>query len=461
MNATFVDRRVTIIGMAREGTALARFFAKEGARVTVSDMKGVGDLADEIGQLAGLPIQCVLRAHPDDILEADVMYVSPGVPRGIPILQKAQRKGLRLSSETELLFDLCDAPIIGITGSSGKTTTTTLIGEMMKVDRRRKIWVGGNIGRPLIEHVEEMKPQDWVVLELSSFQLEHLRRSPHVAIITNLRPNHLDRHESYEAYKSAKANILRYQSADDVAVLNWDDPEVRAIADITEARVRWFSRKETLEQGTFVDDGWIVVRHGGTTERIMPVEALKLKGNHNLENALAAISVVTATGLKGSSAAKVAGDFQGVPHRLELVSERNGVRWINDSIATSPDRTLAALRAFAPTEPVILLAGGRDKHLPMEEMAREIVLRVKHLVTFGEMAPLVERAVLETRAQMNGSGRDVPITRCETMEQAVSIARELANSGDVVLLSPGGTSFDAFKDYEVRGQRFREAVIGV
>ncbi|MGH2541365.1 MAG: UDP-N-acetylmuramoyl-L-alanine--D-glutamate ligase, partial [Ardenticatenaceae bacterium] len=319
MNTVFADQRVTIIGMAREGTALARFLAREGARVTVSDARGIADLAVEIGQLAGLPIQAVLRGHPDDILEADIMFVSPGVPREIPIVQKAQGRGLPLSSETELLFELCPAPIIGITGSSGKTTTTTLIGEMMKVDRRRKVWVGGNLGRPLIEHSVEIKPNDWVVLELSSFQLEHLRRSPHVAVVTNLRPNHLDRHPSYEAYKAAKATILRYQSADDVAVLNWDDPEVRALADLTEARVRWFSRVELLGEGTYVEEGWVVVRHGGEYERILPVEELALPGQHNLENALAAISVATATGIRGDSAARVAASFQGVPHRLELV----------------------------------------------------------------------------------------------------------------------------------------------
>ncbi len=454
---TFQERRVTIIGMAREGTALARFLTKEGARVTVSDMKGVAELAEEIGQLAGLPIQCVLRGHPEDILETDLMFVSPGVPRQIPILEEARRRGLPLSSETELLFERCPAPIIGVTGSSGKTTTATLIGEMMKVDRRRKVWVGGNMGRPLIEHTKEMKPSDWVVLELSSFQLEHLRRSPHVAVMTNLSPNHLDRHGSYEEYRAAKANILRFQSADDVAILNWDDGEVRALAALCEARVLWFSRREPLEEGTFIEGGWVVTRHGGATERIMPVEAFALRGAHNLENCLAAISVVTATGLKGSSAARVAGSFQGVPHRLELVGERDGIRWINDSIATSPDRTLAALRAFEAT-PIVLLAGGRDKKLPLGEMATEIIHRVKHLVTFGESAPLLREALATARARMNGSGRDLPVTECETLDEAVARGGAAAEPGDIVLLSPGGTSFDAFRDFEARGQRFRDLV---
>lgn len=460
MNTSFYDRRVTIIGMAREGTALARFLARGGAKVTVSDTKGIAELADEIGQLAGLPIQCVLRGHPPDILNTDVVFVSPGVPREVPILRQAAAQGLPLSSETELLFDLCPAPIIGITGSSGKTTTTTLIGEMLKADRRRKIWVGGNIGKPLIENVETMRPDDWVVLELSSFQLEPLRQSPHIAVLTNVRPNHLDRHASYEAYKEAKSHILRFQSADDVAVLNWDDPESRGLATLTQGRIRWFSRLERLSEGTFVDaEGTITVHRGDETLRVCSVEQVALPGDHNLENLLAAVSVAAAVGVSGAAMARVATSFRGVEHRLELVREHRGVRWINDSIATSPDRTVAALRAFArDSQRIILLAGGRDKHLPLDEMAREIMAHVKHLVLFGESAPLIQQAVEAVRSQANGSGREVVVTVCRTLEEAVAVADEVAESGDVVLLSPSGTSFDVFKDFEARGQRFKELV---
>jgi UDP-N-acetylmuramoylalanine--D-glutamate ligase len=457
MNTSFQDRRVTIIGMAREGTALARFLAREGAKVTVSDTKGIADLAEEIGQLAGLPIQCVLRGHPPDILNTDVVFVSPGVPREVPILRQAAAKGLPMSSETELLFDLCPAPVVGITGSSGKTTTTTLIGEMLRADRRRKVWVGGNIGRPLIEHVDEMRPADWVVLELSSFQLEHLRRSPHIAVVTNIQPNHLDRHHSYDAYKNAKANIVRHQSADDVAVLNWDNPESRELAQHAHGRVRWYSRREVLEEGTFIADNMITVRHAGETLHICEVDQVALPGSHNLENILAAVSVAAAVGVSPAAMSRVISTFKGVEHRLEVVREHQGVRWINDSIATSPDRTVAALRAF-DKQPIILLAGGRDKHLPMEEMAREIMRRVKHLVLFGESAPLIQQAVQIVRAQANGSGRDVPMTICRTLEEAVAVTAHLAQPGDIALLSPSGTSFDAFKDYEARGHRFKELV---
>jgi UDP-N-acetylmuramoylalanine--D-glutamate ligase len=458
MMTALTNQRATIIGMAREGTALARFLANKGAKVTISDLRGVADLATEIGQLAGLPIQCVLRGHPDDILETDVVYVSPGVPRTIPILQKAQTQGVPLSSVTELLFQLSPAPIVGITGSSGKTTTTTLIGELLKTERRRKVWVGGNIGRPLIEEIPAMRPKDRVVLELSSFQLEPLRYSPDVAVVTNLRPNHLDRHASYEEYKEAKAQILRHQDSSHHAVLNWDDPEVRAMVGMTKAEVHWFSRLETLKVGACVVDGWVVVNSATKSTKIVKVSEIALPGTHNLENVLAAVTVAFLMGIPARRIARVVAGFKGVEHRLETVAVQGGVKWVNDSIATSPDRTVAALHAYPEGTPVVLLAGGRDKHLPMAEMAVEIVKRVKHLIVFGEMADLVQEAVLAARAKMNGSGRDVPMTVVKTLAEAVAEARNVTTNGDVVLLSPAGTSFDAYKDFAERGDHFRQLV---
>ncbi len=458
MMTALTNQRATIIGMAREGTALARFLANKGAKVTISDLRGVADLATEIGQLAGLPIQCVLRGHPDDILETDVVYVSPGVPRTIPILQKAQTRGVPLSSVTELLFELCPAPIIGITGSSGKTTTTTLIGELLKTERRRKTWVGGNIGRPLIEEIPAMRPKDRVVLELSSFQLETLGYSPDVAVITNLRPNHLDRHATYEEYKQAKSQILRHQDATHHAILNWDDVEVRALATLTKAEVHWFSRREVLKSGACVVDGWVVINTAARQTKIVKVSEIALPGTHNLENVLAAVMVAFRMGIPARRIARVVAGFKGVEHRLETVAVQSGVKWVNDSIATSPDRTLAALHAYPDGTPLILLAGGRDKHLPMAEMATEIVKRVKHLILFGEMAGLVQEAVLSARAKMNGSGRDVPMTTVNTLAEAVAEARKVSGNGDVVLLSPAGTSFDAYKDFAERGDHFRQLV---
>ena len=471
----YSDLRVTIIGMAREGMALARFFARLGARVTINDIKSPAHLTKEIKQLAEWPIECVLGGHPEDILETDVVYVSPGIPRTIPILREAKRRGLRISSQTELLFELCQAPIIGITGSSGKTTTTTLIGQMMEqtgmsmrgtgmtmeMDEPQTTWVGGNIGRPLIEHINEIQSNHKVVLELSSFQLEDLQYSPHIALITNLRPNHLDRHPSYEAYKEAKINILKHQSSDDVAVLNWDDPEVRILANKTKGRVRWFTRqaKLTSKDGTYVEDDWIVLKEGHTIQRVMPISSIKLPGKHNLENVLAAISAVTATDLKISSAAHVAGTFMGVPHRLETIRIKNNIRWVNDSIATSPDRTVAALRAYPAEASLILLAGGRDKHLDTKEMVQEIVSRVRYVIFFGEAGPLIEKAVRQALSKTTNGQLGMRV--CKTLEDAVMQANQIAKQGDIILLSPSGTSFDAYRNYEVRGEHFRELVMGL
>lgn len=468
----YSELRVTIIGMAREGMALARFWARKGAQVTISDIRSAVDLANEVKQLADWPIKCVLGSHPDSILETDVLYVSPGVPRTIPILREAKRRGLRISSETELLFELCQAPIIGITGSSGKTTTTTLISNMIKMDHPEGTWLGGNIGRPLIEHVHKIKPDDKVVLELSSFQLENIKDSPHIALITNLRPNHLDRHPSYEAYKEAKINILNHQNSDDMAVLNWDDPEVRVLAKRSNGRVRWFSRQTLISgDGAYVEDDWIMLKNGNTIQPVMPIASIKLPGKHNLENVLAAISVVTAeTGRIGgelniSSAIHVASTFMGVPHRLETVRIKEDIRWVNDSIATSPDRTLAALGAYPAEASLILLAGGRDKHLPMEEMAQDIVRRVKHVIFFGEAGPLIEKAVRQARSESTNAALAISTNPTGiaplTLEEAVTLANDVAKRGDIILLSPSGTSFDAYPNYEVRGEHFRELVMAL
>lgn len=452
------NQKVTIIGMAREGCALARFLAKHHVQVTISDIRQSAQLEKELAQLKGLPITCLLGGHPEVILSSDIIYVSPGVPREIPILRKATEHGVPLSSQTDLFFELCEAPIIGITGSSGKTTTTTLIGEMLK-GISSQVWVGGNIGRPLIEHLSQIQSTDWVVLELSSFQLENLAVSPHIAVMTNLRPNHLDRHSSYAAYKEAKANILRHQSPNDFAILNWDDEEVCDMARQSKAQVYWFSRQSNdIPRGMTVEAGQIVQKENGKSTRVMGVEEIALPGNHNLENILAALCTIYTTDISCnqqdylSGATEVASTFKGVRHRLETIRVHDGVRWINDSIATSPDRTIAALRAF-PNSSIILLAGGRDKHLPMGEMAQLIARQVKHLVLFGEAAPLIKKAV--TDAGMT------QFTLCQNLAEAVQLAATLASAPDIVLLSPSGTSFDAYPNYTVRGDHFRDLVLAL
>jgi len=503
----FGGQRATVIGLAREGTALARFLAEGGATVTVSDIKSREELSEGIEALAGLPVRFVLGGHPTEILEADVIFVSPGVPLEVPILAEAGKRGIPLSSETRLFAQLCPAPIVGITGSSGKTTTTALVGGMLEKAGYRT-WVGGNIGQPLIGHLTDIWPEDKVVMELSSFQLEFFAPwpqepatslvlspvpsnvegvenlafaftgqgwSPPIAAILNITPNHLDRHPTMEAYTQAKVNILRYQGPGDVAVLGYDNPITRGLIhsrlSIPDSpSVLSFSLRTEVEQGAFVQacpepspeqgrrasrrDGKVVLRSAEEEWQICAVADIRLLGQHNVENVLAACAIAGAAGADPQSMAQVATTFAGVEHRLELVRTLRGVRYYNDSIATSPERTVAALRSFK--EPIVLLAGGRDKHLPWQEMAQLTLRKVRHLVLFGEATPIIEKAIHGAQCTMREA--QLTLHRCGTLEEAVETAAENAQPGDVVLLAPGGTSFDAFRDFAERGERFRKLV---
>ena len=447
----FKGKRATIIGLAREGAALARFLAEQGAIVTVSDQKRKEELQENIAKLKGFPIRFVLGGHPGAILEqADVLFLSPGVPLEAPIVAEAKRRGIPINSETGLFTELCPAPIIGITGSSGKTTTVSLVGQMLKASGFRT-WVGGNIGQPLIGHLEEIEPTDKVVMELSSFQLEIMEWSPPIAAILNITPNHLDRHPSMQAYTEAKLNILRFQQPGNVAVLGYDlISNLQYPTSNLQSLILSFSLNEEVEQGAFLRDSEIILRLEDTEQRICSVGEIKLLGRHNLENVLAACAIAAAAGASRQAMADVAATFEGVEHRLELVREMGGVRYYNDSIATSPERTVAALRSFA--QPIVLLAGGRDKHLPWDEMARLTLQKARRLILFGEAAPIIEEAI-----RVSGDLEEF-VHRCQTLDEAVAMAAREARPGDVVLLSPGGTSFDAFSDFVERGERFRELV---
>ena len=470
----FTGSQTLVVGLAREGTALACFLARHGARVTVTDIKPADALADSLAALAGLPVALALGGHPLELLDtAGIVFVSPGVPLEIPFLEEARRRRTPLSNETRLFTRLCPAPVIGITGSSGKTTTTALVGEMLRAGGQR-VWVGGNIGRPLISHVGEIAPSDAVVMELSSFQLEFFGAwpgaqrqgsvlfdprgwSPQIAAITNITPNHLDRHPTMEAYVAAKAHILTEQGPGDVVVLNLDDAVTRQmgqeIAD-SRRRVVWFSLEpgRGVKEGAFLRGRELVLRLAEGEAVVCRAEEVKLIGRHNLANLLTACALAGVAGAPAEAMSRVATTFAGVEHRLELVCERGGVRWYNDSIATSPERTAAALRAFA--EPVVLLAGGRDKHLPWGEMAALTQRKVRHLILFGEAAGLIERAMQEA----SKAEQVCEIHQAGTLEDAVELAAQLARPGDVVLLSPGGTSFDAYRDFVARGEHFRELV---
>ena len=464
----WTGRRVLILGAARQGVALARWLARHGSIVTLSDTRREEQMSAARESLGGLPILWALGGHPLKLLEhCDLLCLSGGVPLALPIVEEALRRGIPLSNDTQIFLEAAPCRTIGITGSAGKTTTTTLVGEMAKLSlqeiarrhakspaspRPAAAFVGGNIGDPLINYMDDMQSDDLAVLEISSFQLEQITISPHVAAILNVTPNHLDRHGSMDAYTKVKARMLDFQSAGDTAVLGRDDAGAWDLRDRVKGRLLAFSLHE-LEQGldgAYLQDGLLSMRAGDAYIPLLLREKIRLRGDHNVSNVLAAFTIGLALRWTLDSMLEAVEQFQGVPHRLELVRELHGVRWYNDSIATAPERTLAAIRAFE--EPIVLLLGGRDKDLPWDELAALIRWRVKHVVLFGEAAGKIEKALTESGAE------PAMVSNCETLQQAVARAADLVEAGDVVLLSPGGTSYDAFKDFAERGERFREWV---
>ena len=438
-----------------------------GAEVTVSDLQGKKALADRLAELAGLPIRYVLGDHPLSLLKrADLVCLSGGVPLDAPIVVEARRRGIPLSNDAQLFLERCPAPVIGITGSAGKTTTTALVGEMCRAAGLHT-WVGGNIGNPLIADLDQIRPDGWVVMELSSFQLEVMTLSPHVAAVLNVTPNHLDRHKTMGEYLAAKRNIVAHQRPEDFALLGYDDANARALALETAAHLLWFSGGAEVDEGAFKTNGELKLRLGaapgsaqrGTDRVICHTSEVRLRGRHNLLNVLAACALAAVAGVPVEAMRQVATTFTGVEYRLEWVRELNGVQWYDDSIATAPERSLAALRSF--DEPIVLLAGGRDKQLPWDEFAAETARRVRHLVTFGEAGPMIAQVVESSILHPPSSILLEGITQVGTLEEAVEAAARLARPGDVVLLSPGGTSFDAFRDFAARGERFKELVRGL
>ncbi|HSB90576.1 MAG TPA: UDP-N-acetylmuramoyl-L-alanine--D-glutamate ligase [Anaerolineales bacterium] len=452
-------KRVVVVGLARQGKVLTRHFAAAGARVVVTDLQPATALGPAMDELEGLPVTYVLGGHPPALLEeTDLLCLSGGVPADLPLAQQARELGIAVTNDSQLLLEDCPAPVVGITGSAGKSTTTALLGAMAEADEHasgRRAWVGGNIGRPLLLDLPNILPDDRVVIELSSFQLEIMTASPAVAVVLNITPNHLDRHRTMEAYTSAKARILAFQSSEDTAVLGWEDEGAWNLRYSVHGRLVGFGRKPRPPvPGAYFDDGHIVVDVSGTPEPVCRAEDVPLRGEHNLLNALAACAAAASVGLGTAAMAEGLRVFHGLPHRLEFIRRVGGAEWYDDSIATTPERSLAGLRSF--TEPIVLLAGGRDKDLPWGEFAEAIRSRVDHLVLFGEAVPKIQAALAATKGERPYSIDVVP-----DLESAVEAAARRVQPGDVVLLSPGGTSFDAFMDFAARGDRFRELVEGL
>jgi len=449
-------QKAVILGAARQGTALARFIVERGGRVVLSDQRSCNQLQDVQESLADLPIEWVFDGHPLDLLDGtDLVCVSGGVPLSIPIIISARERGIPLSNDSQIFLEECPCKVIGITGSAGKTTTTILVGRMAEVAAKMSVqsgkdwqaWVGGNIGNPLIAELEKIEPDDLAVMELSSFQLEIMSSSPQVAAVLNITPNHLDRHITMENYTTAKAHILTSQSATDVAVLGRDDPGAWGLAGLSKGHLVTFGKTaEVPGTGTFLQDNNIYLRSRDSDTLIMPQETVQLRGKHNLENVLAACAIAFASDLPVEAMQTGVKDISVIPHRLEFVRVWGGAEWYNDSIATAPERSMAAIRSF--DEPIVLLAGGRDKNLPWDEFASLVHQRVEHLILFGEAADKIAMAF-----------SDMPISSCSNLEEAVHMASQVVREGYVVLLSPGGTSFDEFRDYEERGECFKHLVM--
>jgi UDP-N-acetylmuramoylalanine--D-glutamate ligase len=453
-------KRVVIIGAARQGLALARYLAHHGAEVALNDRRQPEQLATEMESLASYKIEWATGGHPLEILEPrpDLLCVSGGVPLDNPLVVFASANGIHLSNDTQIFMDAVPCKTIGITGSAGKTTTTTLVGRMAQADASGKfgrIWIGGNIGDPLLNYVDEMQPTDLAILEISSFQLELMISSPNVAAILNITPNHLDRHGTMEAYTAAKARVLNYQTADDYAILGRDDPGAWELAGNLHSHLLsfGFSPLPAGYQGGYVENEKFYLMDGDKVTRLPVEDQIELRGDHNRLNVLAACTIAHAAGLSVDAMLAGITGFKGVPHRLEFIRTWRGAHWYNDSIATAPERTIAAIKSFGG--PLILLLGGRDKNLPWDDLGKLIRQRVDHVVIFGEAGEKIQAAI----GQRIPGSRPFSLTRVEKCQDAIRAASRLAQPGFVVLFSPGGTSYDEFKDFEERGERFKQWVL--
>lgn len=444
-------KKIAMCGIGISNTPLIMSFLNMGAKVYACDRRTrdlIGDTAAEI-EKAGAELR--LGENYLDNLEVDIIFRTPGMNWNLPELEEARKKGIAVTSEMEVFFDLCPATIFAITGSDGKTTTTTLIAKMLEAEGKR-VFVGGNIGKPLLPEIENITKDDFVVVELSSFQLISMRKSPDVAVVTNVAPNHLDVHRDMDEYVEAKKNIIMHQNAFSRTVLNRDNEITEGFRKYVRGQSLGFSMERQLNNGAWVsDDGMLHMSYRGMDLPIINKKEIAIIGEHNVANYLTAIAAVW--GYVGvDSIKKVAKEFGGVEHRIEFVKEVNGVKYYNDSIASSPTRTIAGLKAFPKR--VYLIAGGYDKHIPFEPMVPYILEKVEKLYLCGDTADKIEDAV---RSDKNYKGYP-EIVRVKNIDEAVELAHNTAKSGDIVTLSPACASFDSFPNFAARGNYFKELV---
>jgi len=452
----FRDRRVTIVGLGkgRATAGIARFLVANGAQVTISDPMPRERLGEGIARLGDTPAELVLGPSSDDaaLADPDFVFFNQGVRPRSATIQRAVQRGIPVLTEMGLFFRLCPAPIVGVTGTKGKSTTFTLISRILEKGTAR-IVAGGNIGTSIIDLLPSVSADDVVVLELSSFQLATLGRSPHVAVVTNVLEDHLDFHGTRDAYVAAKANIVAWQGPRDIAVLNLDDPTTVALHTGAASEVRGYSLALRPKRGAYRDDrGEMALVDGANRTPLLHEGELRIPGRHNVANALAAAVVGAIYGIPADAIAAVLRDFRGLPHRLETVAEIGGVLYVNDSQGTTPYATIPALTAYG--RPAVVILGGVSKSADFTELGRAVVRDARGAVLIGQAADEIGAALDRAGA----ARKHLPVERAATLPEAVRRATALARPGDVVLLSPSGQSFDMFSSYEERGEVFRNAV---
>ncbi len=447
------QKRVAFIGTGVSHTELIALFRDKGIGVTVLDKRSADKFQETYDLLAAKGVQFRLgEDYLDSLTDFDVVFRTPGMYFGNEALTKARESGVVITSEMEVFFDLCPCKIYAVTGSDGKSTSTTLIAEILAASGKT-VHKGGNIGRALLPIIESISEDDVAVVELSSFQLFSMRKSPDTALITNITPNHLDVHGTMEEYTECKTHLIAHQNAFSRTVLNLDNDGTKALAPMVRGRLNWFTRREVPQRGTFLrEDGMLCYTEKGEVTPVVHKDDIRIPGIHNVENFLGVIAALWGDA-EIPAIVKVAKEFGGVEHRIEFVREVKGVKWYNDSIATSPTRVLAGLKSF--DQKIIVLAGGYDKKIPFEPMAETVCDRVKLLILMGVTAEKIEKAVTSAK---NYNPENLRILHASSMEEAVKIARREAENGDIVTLSPACASFDWYPNFEVRGQHYKRLV---
>ncbi|MGR3176291.1 MAG: UDP-N-acetylmuramoyl-L-alanine--D-glutamate ligase [Candidatus Scalindua sp.] len=453
----YKDKKVTVMGLGLfgGGVGVTKFLVSQGADVMVTDLKSTEELSASLRLLNGLPVKFRLGKHSEeDFADADMLVVNPAVPDDSRFLQIACDNNVHIDSELNIFFRLVPAPVIGITGSNGKSTTTSLLGEMLK-EAGIKTWVGGNIGISLLEHLDEIKPDDVVVLEISSFQLEILSRiemSPHISIVTNIAPNHLDRHKTMGNYIDAKKAIIHYQKEDDYTILNYDDPTLREWEGECKSHILWFSATKELEYGTFLKNSEIIINHNSKRNVIPCPTQTNIKGIHNRQNIMAASYAAIVMHADVEPIKNAIAGFTGLEHRLEYVNTIKEVQYYNDSKATTPEAAIAGIKAF--DSPTILIAGGYNKKVSLSQFAQECVKDTKYVILIGETSNNIQELIQGVK----GEKAEPEVYVATSLDESVRKAYEIAEAGDVVLLSPACASYGMFTNYEERGKKFKELV---